>query len=155
MRIAREKPGSFVAVLLQATLVVLLTVAVTAQISPPSDPALSQQLHQALRLVQQGDQHGAMELTLKLLEQNPKFAPALKLKGMLLEESGQDARAAAAYEEALKFAPDDPDLLLKSGIYKLAAGDRDEALKRLQHCTRIIPRDGDAQYYLAQAYHLK
>jgi tetratricopeptide (TPR) repeat protein len=155
MRIAREKPGSFVAVLLQATLVLTLTVAITAQISPPSDPSLSGQLHQALRLVQQGDQQGAMELTLKLLEQNPKFAPALKLKGMLLEESGQNAAAAAAYEEALKFAPDDPDLLLKSGIYKLAAGDRDEALKRLQHCTRIIPRDGDAQYYLAQAYHLK
>ena len=111
MNIVREESRSFMAVLLQVTLAVLLTVAVTAQISPPSDPALSQQLHQALRLVQQGDQHGAMELTLKLLEQNPKFAPALKLKGMLLEESGQDARAAAAYEEALKFAPDDPDLV--------------------------------------------
>ena len=155
MKIVHKESRSFVGVLLQATSVVLLTVAVTAQINTPSDPSLSGRLHQALHLVQQGDQQGAMKLTLKLLEQNPKFAPALKLKGMLLEESGQNALAAAAYEEALKFAPDDPDLLLKSGIYKLAAGDRDEALKRLQHCTRIIPRDGDAQYYLAQAYHIK
>jgi tetratricopeptide (TPR) repeat protein len=155
MKIVREESRNFVGVLLQATSVVLLTVAVTAQIKPPSDPSLSGQLHRALHLIQRGDQQGAMELTLKLLEQNPKFAPALKLKGMLLEESGQNAQAAAAYEEALKFAPDDPDLLLKSGIYKLAAGDRDEALKRLQHCTRITPRDGDAQFYLAQAYHVK
>ena len=155
MKITREKSGSWVAILFQATWVVLFTVALTAQIGPSSDRSLSAQLHQALSLVQQGDKHGAMELTLKLLEQNPRFAPALKLKGMLLEESGQDAEAAAAYEEALKFSPDDPDLLLKSGIYKLAAGDREEALKRLQRCARIIPRDGDAQYYLAQAYHLK
>jgi tetratricopeptide (TPR) repeat protein len=52
------------------------------------------------------------------------------------------------------FAPNDPDLLLKSGIYKLATGDREEAIRRLQRCARILPADGDAQYYLAQAYHL-
>src|SRR5581483_1872649 len=48
-----------------------------------------------------------------------------------------------------------PDLLLKTGIYRLAAGDRDEAIQRLQRCVKIVPGDGDAQYYLAQAYHLK
>ena len=142
-------------ILLPAGLAVLLSVAVMAQsASPSSDPVLTGQLHQALRLVQQGDRQGAMKLTLQLLEQNPRFAPALKLKGMLLEESGQSSEAAASYEEALKFAPNDPDLLLKSGIQKLATGDREEAIKRLQHCTRILPEDGDAQYYLAQAYHL-
>jgi len=71
-----------------------------------------------------------------------------------LEESGKSSEAAASYEEALKFATNDPDLLLKSGIYKLATGDREEAIKRLQRCTKILPGDGDAQYYLAQAYHL-
>ena len=153
--IVRGESRSLVPILLQAILVVLFAVRLTAQIGSPSEASLSGQLHQALSLVQQGDRQGAMEITLKVLQRNPKFAPALKLKGMLLEESGQNAEAAAAYEEALRFAPDDPDLLLKSGIYKLAAGDVDEALKRLQHCTRIIPSDGDAQYYVAQAYHLK
>ena len=95
-----------------------------------------------------------MTLALQLLQQNPKFVPALKLKGMLLEESGQNSEAAAAYQEGLKLAPSDPDLLLKTGIYKLAAGDREEALKLLQHCARLLPGDGDAHYYLAQAYHL-
>jgi tetratricopeptide (TPR) repeat protein len=112
------------------------------------------QLHQAVSLAEHGDKQQAMTLALQLLQQNPKFVPAIKLKGMLLEESGQNSEAAAAYEEALKLAPNDPDLLLKTGIYKLAAGDREQALKLLQHCARILPSDGDAHYYLAQAYHL-
>ncbi len=140
---------------LAACLPVLFSAAILAQNAAPSPSALlTRQLHQALSLAKQGDAQGAMKLTLQLLQQNPSFAPALKLKGMLLEESGQNSEAAAAYEEALKFAPNDPDLLLKSGIYKLAAGDREEAIKRLQHCTKILPDDGDANFYLAQAYHL-
>ncbi len=112
------------------------------------------QLRQALSLAQNGDRQGAMGLVLRLLEQRPDFAPAIKLKGMLLEEAGQTSAAAAAYEEALKLAPNDGDLLLKVGIYKLTAGQKEEAIKLLQDCIRILPGDGDAQYYLAQAYHL-
>jgi len=113
-----------------------------------------QQMNQALTLARQGEKQRAMALTQQLLERNPKFAPALKLKGMLLEEQGNSAEAGATYEEALKFSPGDPDLLLKTGIYKLATGDRAQAIKLLRHCTQILPNDADANYYLAQAYHL-
>jgi len=155
MNITRGKSRRLGQILLAACLTVLLSLVVTAQSTGASaDPVLTRQLHQALKLAQQGDAQGAMKLTLQLLEHNPRFAPALKLKGMLLEESGQSSEAGASYEEALKFAPNDPDLLLKSGVHKLATGDRDEAIKRLQDCTKILPEDGDAQYYLAQAYHL-
>jgi len=112
------------------------------------------QVHQALKLAEHGDQQGAMNLVLHLLEQHPDFAPAIKLKGMLLEDSGRIAEAGAAFEQALKLAPNDADLLLEVGKYKLTAGQREEAIKLLQHCLRILPSDGDAQYYLAQAYHL-
>ena len=95
-----------------------------------------------------------MNLVLRLLEQHPDFAPAIKLKAMLLEEAGHTSEAAAAYEQALKLAPNDGDLLLKVGIYKLTAGQKEEALRLLQHCVQILPGDGDAHYYLAQAYHL-
>jgi tetratricopeptide (TPR) repeat protein len=111
-------------------------------------------VQQALSLDGHGDRQGAMNLVVQLLEQHPDFAPAIKLKGMLLEEAGHSSEAAAAYEEALKLAPNDPDLLLKAGIYKLTAGQRAEAIKLLEHCIRILPGDGDAHYYLAQAYHL-
>jgi len=113
-----------------------------------------QQLQQALSLNEHGDRQGAMTLTLQLLSQDPKFAAAIKLKGMLLEESGQNSEAAAAYEEALKLAPNDPDLLFKTGVHQLTAGDRERAIKLLEHCARILPRDAEAQYFLAQAYHL-
>ena len=33
-------------------------------------------------------------------------------------------------------------------------GRKEEAIKLLEHCIRILPGDGDAHYYLAQAYHL-
>lgn len=122
--------------------------------APATESSLMRQLQQALSLEEHGDRRGAMTLTLQLLAQNPKFAPAMKLKGMLLEESGQTAEAAATFEEALKLAPNDPDLLFKTGVNKLKAGDREQAIKLLAHCTKILPDDGEAQYYLAQAYHL-
>ena len=155
MTIWRGTSANWFRTLLHASFSLLLSAAAIAQnANSSSESVLTRELHQALSLAKQGDRQGAMTLTLQLLEQNPRFAPAFKLKGMLLEESGQTSEAAASYEEALKFAPNDPDLLLKSGIYRLASGDRDEAIKRLQHCTKILPADGDAHYYLAQAYHL-
>jgi len=113
-----------------------------------------QQVQQALKLDEHGDRQGAMDLVLRLLAQHPDFAPAIKLKGMLLEEAGRTSEAATAYEEALKLTPNDADVLLKTGAYKLAAGQKEEAIQLLEHCLRILPGDGDAEYYLAQAYHL-
>jgi len=139
-------------------LLVVLTiggVAITAQNSSrPADSPLMRQVHQALTLADHGDKQGAMNLVLRLLEQHPNFAPAIKLKGMLLEGTGRGDEAAAAYQEALKLTPNDPDLLLELGTYKLHTGQKEEGIKLLEQCVRILPGDGDAQYYLAQAYHL-
>jgi tetratricopeptide (TPR) repeat protein len=128
--------------------------AVRAQNGHPAEPSLMPQLRQALTLNEHGDRQGAMNLVLRLLEQHPDFAQAIKLKGLLLEESGRTLEAAAAYEQALKLAPNDGDLLLKTGAYKLAAGNKEEAIQLLEHCLRVDPGDGDAEFYLAQAYHL-
>jgi len=119
-----------------------------------AESPLMRQVQQALGLDEHGDRQGAMNLVLHLLEQHPNFEPAIKLKGLLLEEAGRTSEAAAAYEEALKLAPNDADVLLKTGAYKLAAGQKEEAIKLLQRCVKLLPGDGDAQYYLAQAYHL-
>jgi tetratricopeptide (TPR) repeat protein len=143
------------AVLLLAAMLALGGASVRAEkTSHPAESPLMRQVHQALKLAEHGDQQGAMNLVLHLLEQHPNFAPAIKLKGMLLEDSGRISEAGAAFEEALKLAPNDADLLLEVGKYKLTAGQKEEALKLLQHCLRILPSDGDAQYYIAQAYHL-
>lgn len=158
MKIIQEESGAWRGVFLWAVLGALLAPGrslIEAQsTNRPSDPALMRQLHQAVSLAQHGDRQHAMTLALQLLQRNPKFVPAMKLRAMLLEEAGQTSAAATAYEEALKLAPNDPDLLLKVGIDKLTAGDREQAIQLLQHCTKISPGDGDAPYYLAQAYHL-
>jgi len=120
----------------------------------PAESTSTRQLREALSLAKRGDKQGAMTLDLQLLQRNPTFVPAIKLKAMLLEEAGQNSAAGATYEEALKLAPNDPDLLLKTGVYKLAEGDWKHAIPLLQHCVKVLPADGDAQYYLAQAYHL-
>jgi Tfp pilus assembly protein PilF len=112
------------------------------------------QLRQALELERHGNPQGAMSIANKLLEANPHFVPALKLKGMLLSDVGEESAAGPVFEEALELAPNDSDLLLETGIYKLATGDKAGAIRLLEHCIRIVPEDGDAQFYLAQAYHL-
>ena len=157
MTTMRKGSSAWSGILLFVSLALLLlssSGSVSAQSAVPPESALTQQLHQALSLRERGDPQAAMTLTLQLLEGNPHFAPAMKLKGLLLEEAGHVSEAAAAYAEALKLAPDDPDLLLKNGIYKLAAGQKEEAIQLLRRCAKILPGDGDAQYYLAQAYHL-
>jgi tetratricopeptide (TPR) repeat protein len=152
------RPSCFHLVLLVLLGAVLLTFGVpivhAQNVSHPAESPLMRQVQQALSLDEHGDRQGAMNLVFHLLEQHPDFEPAIKLKGLLLEEAGQTSEAAAAYEQALKLAPNDADVLLKTGAYKLAAGDKEEAIKLLQHCVKILPGDGDAQYYLAQAYHL-
>ena len=143
------------AVLLLSALLAAAKVTAAAQnTGHPAESSQMQQLHQALSLDEHGDRQGAMNLVLRLLEQHPDFEPAIKLKGVLLEETGRNSEAAAAFEEALKLAPNDADVLLEVGKYKLSAGQKEEAIKLLEHCIRILPGDGDAQYYLAQAYHL-
>ena len=119
------------------------------------DPHLREQMHQAVNVAQHGDENQALALTNALLNEHPDFGPALKLKGMLLEDMGRSAEAAVPYEEALKISPNDPELLLKIGIYRLVTGDKDQAISEFLHLLKIKPQDGDALYYLAQAYYLK
>jgi predicted Zn-dependent protease len=117
-------------------------------------PAAAQQFHRALELAQHGDPEQAMTIVQQILAASPRYAPAFKLKGMLLQDAGHSAEAGAAFEEGLKYAPNDPDLIYETGIYKLATGDKTDALKLLEDCAKLQPRDGDTFFYLAQAYHL-
>jgi Tfp pilus assembly protein PilF len=120
----------------------------------PVDPPLTRQLHQAIKVADSGDTKQALALTDALLAQHPDFEPALKLRGMLLEDAGRQYEAGESYQRALKLAPNDAELLLKVGIYRLVAGDKQQAVQLLVHHVKLDPKDGDGFYYLAQAYHL-
>lgn len=156
MKIVKRQAAAWRRILPRLALASLsvIHVAATAQ-SVNLNSHLQQQLHQAVILAERGNRQRAMVLTLEILQKNPKFAPALKLKGTLLEDAGRNSEAEASYEDALKLEPNDPDLLLKVGISRLTSGQTDEASALLRRCLKIVPNDADAQYYLAQAYHLK
>jgi len=120
----------------------------------PAESPLMRQFHQALAAAEHGDETRALAQANALVEQHPDFVPALKSQGMLLEDRGQSAAAAQSYEKAFTLAPNDADLLFKVGVYRLLAGNKEEAIKLLLHHLRLEPKDGDALYYLSQAYHL-
>jgi len=122
--------------------------------APPDSP-LEQQMREAVGSAQRGDEQHAIMTIKAVLSQHPTFVPALKLQGMLLEDTGRDAEAALSYEKALKLSPADTDMLLKVGIIELVSGHIDESIRLLVHRVQSVPGDADGNYYLAQAYHLK
>lgn len=126
-----------------------------AQVQHPVASAEVKQMRQALSAAEQGDAQRALLIANSIIAEHPDFEPALKLQGSLLEDIGNGQAAAVSYQKALALAPNDPELLMKVGAYKLLTGDRVEAIRLLTHCLRIAPRDGDTLYYLAQAYHLQ
>jgi tetratricopeptide (TPR) repeat protein len=126
-----------------------------AQVSPhTTDPNLAREMHEATEVAKHGDEPRALTLLDAVLKQHPTFVPALKLKGMLLEDKGQSQDSLALYERALKLAPKDPELLLTVGTADLVSGHVHEALPLLEQRVRLVPRDEEGLYYLAQAYHL-
>ena len=140
--------------LLIATIIFETAADSLAQASHPAASTRMQQLHKAVSLSEHGDSQAAMQIALSLLDQDPKFEPALKLKGTLLEQRGNTSEAQAAYDAALKLDPNDAELLLKTGIYKLQSGQKEEALQLLLRAGKLQPANGEVQFYLAQACHL-
>lgn len=135
---------------------VCATVSCGAQASSHPVPSpLLMELQRAIGMAERGDMKHALALANELLENHADFVPALKLKGMLLEESGNQAEASHVYERALQLAPKDTDLLFKLGTAQLAVGNQDQTINLLLRLLKIKPKNGDALFYLAQAYHLK
>src|ERR1700722_13407638 len=75
-----------------------------------ADPSVTRRMHEAVTVAQHGDEKRALALVGTHLEQHPDFVPALKLQGMLLEDTGSSQEASLSYEKALKLAPNDPEL---------------------------------------------
>jgi|GEM_PF-976787 len=138
-----------------SALLACVCMAAAAQPSPrPVEPALMRQLNRAIGLAESGDKKKALVLANALVDEYPDSVPAVKLQGMLLEEVGRSVEASQSYGRALQLAPNDPDLLLKLGTYLLAVREYDQAINLLLRHLKILPRDGDAVFYLSQAYHL-
>lgn len=126
-----------------------------AQASRPADAALKAQLDRVVVLAESGNIEQAQTLLDALLKQHPDFVPALKVQGMLLENAGHAKEASLVYRKALQLVPQDSALLFQVGLDTLTAGDKDQAIDLLLRGLKIAPKNAQALYYLAQAYHEK
>ena len=99
------------------SLVALLLVCATAlpqeAVKRPVDEMTANRMREAINRAQHGDTHQALSITAEVVKEHPAFVPALKLRGMLLEDSGEQAAAAECYRAALKAAPRDGEMLVK------------------------------------------
>jgi Tfp pilus assembly protein PilF len=135
--------------------VLLVSAAARGQTSAGlGDSRPAARLHEAILAAQAGDGGKALRLTNSLLESAPSYEPALKFEGALFEDMGQPQRAAEAFRKAFALAPNDSELMMKVGVYDLVDGDTRSAVTLLSRRLKFAPHDGDALYYLAQAYHL-
>ena len=119
-----------------------------------SSNAAAAQLHQAVLKAEHGDVAGALASAETVVSQHPGYAPGFKFKGAMLEESGRAQEAEVCFEEALKLAPADQELLYKVGVFHLQAGDREQAVALFNRRLKVAPHDAETLFYLAQAYHL-
>ena len=119
-----------------------------------ADSTVVSEMHEAVASAQHGDEQHALDVIGQLLKQHPAFVPALKLQGMLLEDTGKDEDAVLAFEKALKLSPSDPDMLLKVGTLDLVGGHIEQAITLLGRRVHAVPGDEEGNFYLAQAYHL-
>lgn len=108
-------------------------------------------MHDAIAFADHGEGQKAMQLVELILREHPGYVPALKLQGMVLEDAGNTEAATQAYTSAIKLAPADPDLMLKVGVADLVRGDALQAATLLGKRAKLLPRDSEGLYYLAQA----
>lgn len=121
----------------------------------PRDAAAAVQLHQAVLAAEHGNLAGALAEAGELTARFPAYAPGIKFKGAMLEATGHPQEAEASYEQALRLAPADTELLYSVGLYQLISGDRNRAVDLFTRRLKLAPRDAETLFYLAQAYHLQ
>lgn len=148
------KKRLFVRLVMGSACACLLTsVLAGAQTTSGSSATATRQLRDAIHIAQSGNEAEALNQVNAVLAAHPDFVAALKFQGELLEDLGRGQDAGVAYGHALHLAPNDSELLLKVGIYRLVSGKYQEAISLLRRRVNLVPHDRDGLYYLAQAYH--
>lgn len=82
--------------------------------------------------LQQGDLPLAKEKLERAASQSPRDAQVRGLLAMLYQRMGDNARAEAAFRDALQIAPKDPDLLNNYAVYLCSHGKLDEGVSRFE-----------------------
>jgi protein O-GlcNAc transferase len=92
-------------------------------------------MHETRRLVE------AKALYRQALEIEPSLQEAWEGLGVLAREAGALEAAVQSFANALKLAPDSPDLLIQHAEALQASGQLEQAVTQLQAASRLRPRD--------------
>jgi tetratricopeptide (TPR) repeat protein len=109
----------------------------TLEIEPRQPMAL---LLRANALLVLGDAERALTDVERVLKEDNDFAPALRMRGMLLARSGKMQEAAESLRDAAEATPDDVELRLQLATVELANKKPDVAVKEF---TAVIEADPD------------
>ncbi|MDX2219925.1 MAG: type IV pilus biogenesis/stability protein PilW [Burkholderiales bacterium] len=141
-----------------------------------SDPGQRAQIRTALasEYFQRRNFAIAIEEAENALKAVPSYAPAHMMLGLVYMELGENARASTSFEQALRYAPNDPDVLNNYGWFLCQRGDTAKSMGMFQQalrvplyttpqrallnagtCARKLGNVADAEQYLRQALQLQ
>jgi hypothetical protein len=108
-------------------------------------------LHDYHRIAREAVEAGDVERSLGLLDRaiaRHGAASSWRAKGMLLEQRRELELAALVYEDGLRAAPRDPDLLFRLGRLRLERGEIEEARRLLERARAAAPDDKRVEFAL-------
>jgi type IV pilus assembly protein PilF len=116
----------------------------------------------------------AIEEAENALKGMPTYAPAHMMLGLIYMEIGEDGKATASFDQALRLAPNDPDVLNNYGWFLCQRNDAQRSMPMFQQalrvplyrtpqrallnaglCARKLGNVADAEQYLRQALQLQ
>jgi type IV pilus assembly protein PilF len=95
-----------------------------------SDARLRAEIHTSLagQYYQRGNLVVALEETRLAIKEDPGYAPAHNVRALIFMELREDAQARAAFEQALRLAPNDPDVMNNFGLFLCLRGEPDRGM---------------------------
>jgi type IV pilus assembly protein PilF len=96
----------------------------------PTEAAAKTNIQLGIAYLQQGNYSVAREKLERSLKQNPKDADVHTGLGLLYDRTGEPKLADKHYREALRLAPDNPDVSNNYAIYLCKSGRVDEGVER-------------------------
>ena len=99
-----------------------------------------------------GDKGAAHKLIEKILEDEPRFVPALTLKAQLISAEANFEDATKLADEILRLTPYNPEAIVLSSRLKLAQNQFDEAILQLEQANERFPESDALAYGLGLAH---
>jgi tetratricopeptide (TPR) repeat protein len=104
---------------------------------------IAEQLAAAGTLLDRGDNQGAMDLYLRITDQDPQCDEAWLMLGSLYAEAGDLSRATECVEKSIRLNPGDSAAYLTLGHIRRATGNTEGALESFSQAVQCSPDDAE------------